>query len=80
MAVWIMADWLAWPVLSFKLRYIVGFKLVEMAISTNPKPTTYRNFHENLGPSFLCGWLSLGFGLFQTVKQYSKIHDHNNEG
>ena len=31
------------PVLSYKLRYIVGFGLVEMAISTNPKPTIYRN-------------------------------------
>ena len=30
------------PVFSYKLRYIVGFGLVEMAISTNPKPTIYR--------------------------------------
>ena len=29
-------------VLSYKLRYIVGFGLVEMAISTNPKPTINR--------------------------------------
>ena len=28
--------------LSYKLRHIVGFGLVEMAISTNPKPTIYR--------------------------------------
>ena len=28
-------------VLSYKLRYIVGFGLVKMAISTNPKPTIY---------------------------------------
>ena len=28
---------------TFLLRYIVGFGLVEMAISTNPKPTIYRN-------------------------------------
>ena len=27
--------------------YIVGFGLVEMAISTNPKPTIYRNLYEN---------------------------------
>ena len=27
------------PVFSYKLRYIVGFGLDEMAISTNPKPT-----------------------------------------
>ena len=35
------------PVFSYKLRYIVGFWLVEMAISTNPKPTIYRNLYEN---------------------------------
>ena len=34
-------------VFSYKLRYIVGFGLVEMAISTNPKPTIYRNLYEN---------------------------------
>ena len=34
---------------SYKLRYIVGFGLVEMAISTNPKPTIYRNLCENTG-------------------------------
>ena len=32
-------------------RYIVGFGLVEMAISTNPKPTIYRNLYENMCPS-----------------------------
>ena len=32
-----------------KLRYIVGFGLVEMAISTNPKPTIYCNLYENTG-------------------------------
>ena len=31
---------------SYKLRYIVGFGLVEMAISTNPKPTIYRNLYD----------------------------------
>ena len=31
-------------------RYIVGFWLVEMAISTNQKPTIYRNLYENTGP------------------------------
>ena len=35
------------PVFSYKLRYIVGFWLVEMAISTNQKPTIYRNLYEN---------------------------------
>ena len=34
-------------VFPYKLRYIVGFGLVEMAISTNPKPTIYRNLYEN---------------------------------
>ena len=37
-------------VFSYKLRYIVGFGLVEMAISPNPKPTIYRNLYENTGP------------------------------
>ena len=37
-------------VFSYKLRYIVGFRLVEMAISTNQKPTIYRNLYENTGP------------------------------
>ena len=37
-------------VFSYKLRYIAGFGLVEMAISTNPKPTIYRNLYENTGP------------------------------
>ena len=37
-------------VFSYKLRYIVGFRLVEMAISTNQKPTIYRNLDENTGP------------------------------
>ena len=35
------------PVFSCKLRYIVGFILVEMAISTNPKPTIYNNLYKN---------------------------------
>ena len=37
----------SWPVFSYKSRYNVGFGLVEMAISTNPKPTIYRNVYEN---------------------------------
>ena len=37
-------------VFSHKLRYIVGLWLVEMAISTNHKPTIYRNLYENTGP------------------------------
>ena len=39
------------PVFSYKLGYIVGFGLVEIAISTNPKPTIYRNLYENTGPA-----------------------------
>ena len=31
------------------VRYIVGFGLVEMAISTNPKPTIDRNLYGNTG-------------------------------
>ena len=38
------------PVFSYKLRYIVGFRLVEMDISTNQKPTIYRNLYENVEP------------------------------
>ena len=37
------------PVFLYKLRYIVGFGLVEMTISSNPKPTIYRNLYENSG-------------------------------
>ena len=45
----------AGPVFSYKLRYIVGFWLVEMAISTNQKPTIYRNLYENTAAdTFLC--------------------------
>ena len=40
-----------WAVFSYKLRYIVGFWLVEMAISTNQKPTIYRNLYENTAPA-----------------------------
>ena len=35
------------PVFTYKLQYIVGFGLVEMATSTNPNPTIYRNLYEN---------------------------------
>ena len=38
------------PVLSYKLRYIVAFGLVEMSISTNAKPPIYRNLYGNMGP------------------------------
>ena len=42
----IVWSWYTGPVFSYKLRYIVGFWLVEMAISTNQKPTIYRNLVE----------------------------------
>ena len=38
------------PVLSYKLRYIADFGLVETAISTNPKPTIYRNLYDKTDP------------------------------
>ena len=44
---------LSGTVFSYKLRYIVGFGLVEMAISTNQKPTIYRNLYENTGPGLI---------------------------
>ena len=31
-------------------QYVVGFKLVVMGISTNLKPTIYRNLYEKTGP------------------------------
>ena len=37
-------------VFSYKLRYIVGFWLVEMAIWTDQKPAIYRNSYENTHP------------------------------
>ena len=40
------------PVFSYTLRYIVGFWLVEMTISTNQKPTIYRNLYENTEPGY----------------------------
>ena len=40
----------AGDVFSYKLRYSVGFWLVEMAISTNQKPAIYRTLYRNTGP------------------------------
>ena len=40
-------------VFSYKLRYIVVFGLVEMTISTNPKPTIYRNLYDNMNPGVI---------------------------
>ena len=39
------SDCLLVPAFSYKSRYIIGFGLVEMAISTTPKPTA------NVGPA-----------------------------
>ena len=38
------------PEFSYKSRYIVGFGLVEMAISSQSKAYDYRNLYENTGP------------------------------
>ena len=38
---------------SYKLRYIVGFCLVEIAISANQKPTIYRNLYEKTDPAIV---------------------------
>ena len=48
------------PVFSYKLRKIVGFWLVEMAISTNRKPTIFINLYENTGPVFYAYNLTTG--------------------
>ena len=50
---WMLVKWPPGPLLSYKLRYIVGFGLVEMAISTNPKPTICRNLCENTVKSLI---------------------------
>ena len=54
----------SWAVFSYKLRYIVGLWLVEMAISTNHKPTIYRNLYENTAPGFYYPFFALQFFLF----------------
>ena len=43
-------QWNTGPIFSYKLRYIVGFWLVEMAITTNQKLTICRNLYDNTGP------------------------------
>ena len=42
--------------MSSELVYIAGFALVEMAISTNPKPTIYRNLYENTVTGLVSFW------------------------
>ena len=60
------------PVFSYKLRYIVGFWLVEMAISTNQKPTIYRNLYKNTGPANLK--LNITWKSCTTIKQTDNTH------
>ena len=44
-------------VFSYTLRYLVGFSLVEMAISTNQKPIMiYRKLYEYTGPGLITIW------------------------
>ena len=43
--------WKTGPVFSYKLRYIAGFGLVDMVITTNPKPTIYHILYKNKGPA-----------------------------
>ena len=50
--IWNSSDRESGPVFSYKLRYIAGFWLVEMAISTNQKPAIYRNLYENTAPAW----------------------------
>ena len=70
-------DWLNWlcqwhsgksePLFSYKVWYIVGFEFVEMAISTNQKPTIYRNLYENTRPGLTrgqCPMLVLKLSVF----------------
>ena len=63
-------------VLSHKLRYIIGFGLVEMAISTNPKPTIYRNVYENSGH----GAQYIPVGLNQPDTAFCSFHFVNSAG
>ena len=43
-------SWYLWGRILYELRYIVGFGLVEMAISTNLKPTIYHQLYDNTAP------------------------------
>ena len=65
------------PVFSYKLRYIVGFGLVEMAISTNTKPTIYSNLYENTGTGHLdiltIQWSIITCDVGTTSKQHVYI-------
>ena len=58
------------PVFLYKSRYILGFGLVEMAISTNPKPTyigTCKNNTAFGGLLYLYLFLSYKSGLLEAI-------------
>ena len=53
------------PVFSYRLRWVVGFELVEMAVSTNRRPTMGRGLWGNAG-----SWVQLvktGGGIFRST-------------
>ena len=56
------------PVFLPKLRYIVGFWLVETAVSTNQKPTMYRSLYENTGPVLLKSNIQSKYPALQSRK------------
>ena len=62
------------PVFSYKLRYIVGFWLVEMTISTNQKPTIYRNLYGNTAPEeFVFGEMQNDWRYVRQVTWTNKV-------
>ena len=67
---------------------IFSYKLVEMAIPTNPKPTIYRNVYVNTGPQVgVHIQLSVFFQrntpkasiLWETIYSLAQIPDSNDE-
>ena len=59
------------PVFSYKLWYIVEFWLVEMVISTNQKPTIYRNLYENTGPGLSLHSCIVGLNVMRCEPMYT---------
>ena len=57
---------------SYKLRYIVGFGLVEMAISTNP-PTIYRNLYKNTSPLLKPLSSDVDYKKVSSIVDYSSV-------
>ena len=67
-----------WAVFSYKLRYIIGFWLVEMAISTNQKPTINSDLYENTAPgSQAATWCEL-LKRFRTRDELNEVILWNN--